>query len=65
MRAGLIDEISLAICPAIDGARGGPHVFDSTDELSGPTAPIQSMTLESTEVLGGGTVWLRYRLRND
>ena len=24
LRAGLIDEISLAICPAIDGARGGP-----------------------------------------
>ncbi len=27
LRAGLIDEISLALCPAIDGARGGPHLF--------------------------------------
>src|SRR5579859_399536 len=39
LRAGLIDEISLAICPAVDGARGGPHVFDSDNDLAGPTAP--------------------------
>src|SRR5579859_1478980 len=39
LRAGLIDEIGLAICPAIDGARGGPHVFDSDNDLAGPTAP--------------------------
>jgi riboflavin biosynthesis pyrimidine reductase len=64
LRAGLIDEISLAICPAIDGARGGPHVFDSSDEVTGPTAPVRSMTLESSEVLEGGAVWLRYRLQN-
>ncbi len=38
LRAGLIDEISLAICPAIDGARGGPQVFDSEEEMAGPTA---------------------------
>jgi riboflavin biosynthesis pyrimidine reductase len=64
LRAGLIDEISLAVCPAIDGARGGPHVFDSSEDVIGPTAPVQSMTLESSEVLEGGTVWLRYRLQN-
>jgi riboflavin biosynthesis pyrimidine reductase len=27
LRAGLIDEISLAVCPAVDGARGGPYAF--------------------------------------
>jgi riboflavin biosynthesis pyrimidine reductase len=26
LRAGLIDEISLAICPAIDGAKGAPSI---------------------------------------
>jgi riboflavin biosynthesis pyrimidine reductase len=26
LRAGLIDEISLAICPAVDGARGAPSI---------------------------------------
>jgi riboflavin biosynthesis pyrimidine reductase len=65
LRAGLIDEISLAICPAVDGARGGPYIFDSNNEMSGPTAPLRSMTLASCEVLDGGAVWLRYRLQND
>jgi len=64
LRAGLIDEISLAVCPAVDGARGGPHVFDSDDEVIGPTAPVSAMTLMSCEVLDGGAVWLRYRLQN-
>jgi riboflavin biosynthesis pyrimidine reductase len=64
LRAGLIDEISLAICPAVDGAKGAPSIFDSSDRDAGVSAPITSMTLASTEVLEGGAVWLRYRLQN-
>ncbi len=64
LRAGLIDEISLAICPAIDGAKGAPSIFDSSEEDAGIAAPIRSMTLASTEILEGGVVWLRYRLQN-
>ena len=64
LRAGLIDEISLAICPAVDGAKGAPSLFDSSDSDAGVAAPITSMTLESCEVLEGGAVWLRYRLQN-
>ena len=64
LRAGLIDEISLAICPAVDGAKGAPSIFDSSDEDAGVAAPIRSMTLVSSEVLEGGAVWLRYRLQN-
>src|SRR5882724_7922690 len=64
LRAGLIDEISLAICPAVDGAKGAPSIFDSSDEDAGIAAPIRSMILASTEVLEGGVVWLRYRLQN-
>jgi riboflavin biosynthesis pyrimidine reductase len=64
LRAGLIDEISLAICPTVDGARGVPQVFDSSDEDADARAPISAMTLESCEVLEGGAVWLRYRLQN-
>ncbi|MGA8383231.1 MAG: hypothetical protein WB710_19080 [Stellaceae bacterium] len=63
-QAGLIDEVSLAVCPAIDGARGAPSVFDSGDKDAGVAAPIRSMTLASSEVLEGGVVWLRYRLQN-
>jgi riboflavin biosynthesis pyrimidine reductase len=65
LRAGLIDEISLAICPTIDGARGGPHVFDSAEEVTGPSAPVRSMILESSQVMEGGAIWLRYRLQNE
>ncbi len=64
LRAGLIDEISVAICPAIDGAKGAPSVFDSGDRDADVPAPVTSMTLASTEVLDGGAVWLRYRLQN-
>lgn len=65
LRAGLIDEISLAICPAVDGARGGPYIFDSNDDETEARAPIEAMTLESCQVLEGGAVWLRYKLRNE
>ena len=64
LRAGLIDEISLAICPAVDGAKGAPSIFDSSDRDAGVPAPVTSMTLASSEVLEGGAVWLRYRLQN-
>jgi riboflavin biosynthesis pyrimidine reductase len=64
LRAGLVDEISLAICPAIDGAKGAPSLFDSPEADAGQRAPVTAMTLESSEVLDGGAVWLRYRLQN-
>jgi riboflavin biosynthesis pyrimidine reductase len=64
LRAGLIDEISLALCPAVDGARGIGHFFDSNDDETDARAPIRAMTLASSEVLEGGVVWLRYRLQN-
>ncbi|HVH79000.1 MAG TPA: RibD family protein [Stellaceae bacterium] len=63
LRAGLIDEISLAVCPAVDGARGVPQMFDSMDDETDARAPVTSMTLASCEVLEGGAVWLRYRLQ--
>ena len=64
LRAGLVDEISLILCPAVDGAKGAPSVFDSGESEAGQPAPIQTMVLESSQVLDGGALWLRYRLRN-
>ena len=64
LRAGLIDEISLAVCPAVDGSKGAPSVFDSGEKDAAVAAPIRAMTLASCEVLEGGAVWLRYRLQN-
>jgi riboflavin biosynthesis pyrimidine reductase len=63
LRAGLIDEISLAIFPAVDGTKGAPCVFASGEEAAA-AAPLRAMTLESSEVLEGGAVWLRYRVQN-
>jgi riboflavin biosynthesis pyrimidine reductase len=64
LRAGLVDAISLAICPAVDGSKGAPSVFDSRGDETDLRAPITAMSLEKSEVLEGGTVWLRYRLSN-
>lgn len=61
LRAGLVDEISLVVCPVIDGSAGAPAVFDSGGVDLG-RAPIGRMELASHTVLDGGVVWLRYRL---
>ena len=61
LRAGLVDELSLVVCPAVDGGSGAPSVFDSGDADAGP-ALIERRTLASHEILDGGVVWLRYRL---
>jgi riboflavin biosynthesis pyrimidine reductase len=64
LRAGLVDELSLIQCPAVDGAKGAPSIFDSLEEGAGRSAPLGSMTLESHRLLEGGAIWLRYKLHN-
>ncbi len=64
LRAGLIDELSLILCPAVDGAKGAPSVFNSTEAETEHRAPVEAMSLESTRQLDGGAIWLRYRLQN-
>jgi riboflavin biosynthesis pyrimidine reductase len=65
LRAGLVDELNLILCPAVDGARGAPIVFDSTEAESEQRAPVAAMTLESTRPLGSGVLLLRYLIQND
>ena len=62
LRAGLIDEIHLVLCPAVDGSKGAPSAFDGPEGAE--RAPLASMTLESTKPLDGGALWLRYRVQN-
>jgi hypothetical protein len=45
----------------VDGTKGAPCVFDG-GEGTGAAAPLRAMMLESSEVLEGGAVWLRYRV---
>lgn len=62
LEAGLIDELSLIIAPAIDGAPSSPSVFESRSMR--PSLAVQGMSLQSCETLDGGAVWLRYSIVN-
>jgi riboflavin biosynthesis pyrimidine reductase len=64
LRAGLVDELHLILCPALDGAKGAPSVFDSTETEAGQRAPVTAMTLESSQTMEGGAMLLRYRIQN-
>src|SRR5215472_1405609 len=64
LRAGLVDELNLVLCPAVDGAKGAPSVFDSTEAEAGQRAPVTAMSLENSKALEGGVVLLRYRIEN-
>ena len=64
LRAGLVDELNLILCPAVDGAKGAPSVFDSTDAEADHRAPITAMTLESSRHLEAGAILLRYLISN-
>jgi riboflavin biosynthesis pyrimidine reductase len=65
LRAGLVDELNLILCPVVDGAKGAPSVFDSTEAEADQRAPITAMTLESSQALEGGAMLLRYRIQNE
>jgi riboflavin biosynthesis pyrimidine reductase len=65
LRAGLVDELNLILCPAVDGAKGAPSVFDSTDAEADHRAPVTAMTLDSSQALDGGALLLRYRIQNE
>jgi riboflavin biosynthesis pyrimidine reductase len=65
LRAGLVDEISLILCPAVDGSNGARSIFDSLERDTEQSAtPVRSVTLESHQLLEGGAIWLRYKLQN-
>jgi riboflavin biosynthesis pyrimidine reductase len=64
LRAGLVDEFNLILCPAVDGARGAPNVFDSSETDTDQRAPVTAMTLESHRALEDGAMLLRYRIEN-
>jgi riboflavin biosynthesis pyrimidine reductase len=64
LRAGLVDEVSLLVCPFVDGAPGAPALFDAASDGDGQRAPVDGLELVSSEVVEGGAVWLRYRIRN-
>jgi riboflavin biosynthesis pyrimidine reductase len=64
LRAGLVDELNLILCPAVDGTKGAPSVFDSPESQTGQRAPVTAMALESSRLLAGGAMLLRYLIQN-
>jgi riboflavin biosynthesis pyrimidine reductase len=62
LRAGLVDELSLIVWPAIDGAAGAPSLFDSAREGAG-VPPVGAIKLMACERLEDDAIWLRYQIK--
>lgn len=60
LKAGLIDEVSLLVSPAIDGLAGVPTIFEYHGGPDERPAAGRALRHLHTETLEGGTVWLRY-----
>lgn len=60
LAAGLVDEISLLVCPVVDGAAGAPTVFDLPKGREG--AKASALRLFAMKARPGGVVWLRYKV---
>jgi riboflavin biosynthesis pyrimidine reductase len=56
--AGLIDEVSVLVAPAVDGRVGAPALFD----LGGDGAVRCRLALEHVEQRADDVLWLRYRV---
>jgi riboflavin biosynthesis pyrimidine reductase len=62
LKAGLLDEISLLVYPAIDGLAGVPSIYEYVGGADERPAAGRSLRHFATETLEGGMVWLRYRV---
>lgn len=62
IQAGLCDEISVVVAAAADGSSETPALFSAREGLS--DAQAVGFSQESAEVKDGGSVWLRYRVKN-
>lgn len=62
LRAGLLDEVSIVMVPAVDGSKDAASVFDTSLALPDPEGV--EMDLLSTRRLEGGTLHLLYKPRN-
>ena len=60
LRAGLVDEVSVLICPYLVGGTRPAALFRSADISSEKEA--LALTLQSAETMENGLLWLRYTL---
>ncbi len=64
LKAGLIDEISIAIYPGIDGLSGIPSIFECVGTPNDLPAKGQSLELQSVKQLAENVVWLIYTVHH-
>lgn len=62
LKAGVVDELSLLVAPAVDGLIGTPAIFDVEGSEDETLASRRRLMLTGCEQLDGGTVWLRYAI---
>jgi riboflavin biosynthesis pyrimidine reductase len=62
LRAGLIDELSLLLAPAVDGLKGVASVFDYDGPPDDPTPKRLNVSLIDSEARPNGVMWLRYSI---
>jgi riboflavin biosynthesis pyrimidine reductase len=58
LKAGLVDEVSLLLCPAIDGKSGGATIFETGD-----AGVAMQLELLSVQAVDAGAVHLLYSVR--
>jgi riboflavin biosynthesis pyrimidine reductase len=64
LKAGLIDEFSTLIMPAVDGLAGVEVIVDYHGEPGERPGAGQALRFLSCEVLEGGMVWLRHAVED-
>jgi riboflavin biosynthesis pyrimidine reductase len=64
LKAGLIDEISVLIQPAVDGLAGVKSIFGYEGALGERPGARRALRHLQTETLEGGVVWLRYEVED-
>ena len=65
LKQGLIDEISLMICPSIDGLSGIPSIFEYLGKEGELPHKGQSLEFIEAKNIGHGTIYLRYKVHHN
>lgn len=62
IQAGMCDELSVVIAASADGSSDTPALFETRGDFTADT-PV-SFCLKSAEAMEGGSVWLRYLIKD-
>lgn len=65
LKAGLINELSIVVYPAIDGLSGVSSIFEYKGAPGEKPAQDQHLKFIACEPLAGGAMWLRYAVQKN